>query len=176
MLSALHCRSEALHYGAMQERVIRKYANRRLYDPSESRHLTLDEVRELVVAGDKIRVEDAKTGEDITRSILLQIIVEREEAGRPLLSAELLEQLIRFYGGAMQDFLATYLERSVGSFVDQQERFQDSLLKMMKDTPLATMSQLAEQNLATWKELQQGLFGVPAAQTQKKGPGRKLDK
>jgi polyhydroxyalkanoate synthesis repressor PhaR len=111
--------------GPMKERVIRKYANRRLYDPSESRHLTLDEVRELVVAGDKIRVEDAKTGEDLTRSILLQIIVEREEAGRPLLSAELLEQLIRFYGGAMQDFLATYLERSVGAFVDQQQSFQE---------------------------------------------------
>lgn len=151
----------------MKERVIRKYANRRLYDPSESRHLTLDEVRELVVAGDKVKVEDAKSGEDITRSILLQIIVEREEAGRPLLSAELLEQLIRFYGGAMQDFLATYLERSVGAFVDQQQTFQDKVLKMMKDTPLATMSQLAEQNLAAWQELQKGLFGAPSAQTQK---------
>jgi polyhydroxyalkanoate synthesis repressor PhaR len=153
-------------------RVIRKYANRRLYDPTESRHLTLDEVRERVVAGDKIRVEDAKTGEDLTRSILLQIIVEREEAGRPLLSAELLEQLIRFYGGAMQDFLATYLERSVGSFVAQQERFQDQLLKVMKDSPLAAVSQLAEQNLAAWKELQKGFFGSGSAQMQKE-PGNK---
>lgn len=154
----------------MNARVIRKYANRRLYDPSESRHLTLEEVRDLVVAGETIRVEDAKTGEDLTRSILLQIIVEREEAGRPLLSAELLEQLIRFYGGAMQDFLATYLERSVGAFVDQQQTFQQKVLSMMKDTPLATMGQLAEQNLAMWKDL----LGAPAAQTQKKpGPGRK---
>jgi polyhydroxyalkanoate synthesis repressor PhaR len=160
----------------MKERVIRKYANRRLYDPSESRHLTLDEVRELVVAGEKIRVEDAKTGEDLTRTILLQIIVEREEAGRPLLSAELLEQLIRFYGGAMQDFLATYLERSVGAFVDQQERFQDSVLKLMKDTPLATMSQLAEQHLGAWKELQQGLFGGSLAQSQKKAKPKHGDK
>ena len=151
----------------MKERVIRKYANRRLYDPSESRHLTLDEVRELVVAGEKVRVEDAKSGEDLTRSILLQIIVEREEAGRPLLSADLLEQLIRFYGGAMQDFLATYLERSVGAFVDQQQSFQDQVLKMMKDTPLGTMSQLAEQNLAMWKDL----VGAPSAQTQNKPGG-----
>jgi polyhydroxyalkanoate synthesis repressor PhaR len=160
----------------MKERVIRKYANRRLYDPSESRHLTLDEVRELVTAGEKIRVEDARTGEDLTRSILLQIIVEREEAGRPLLSADLLEQLIRFYGGAMQDFLATYLERSVGAFVDQQERFQHQVLKMMKDTPLATMSQFAEQNLAAWKELQQGLFGLPGAQSQKNPKDKNKDK
>lgn len=160
----------------MKERVIRKYANRRLYDPSESRHLTLDEVRELVMAGEKIRVEDARTGEDLTRSILLQIIVEREEAGRPLLSADLLEQLIRFYGGAMQDFLATYLENSVGAFVEQQERFQNQVLKMMKDTPLATMSQFAEQNLAAWKELQQGLFGLPGAHPQKNPRGGKRDK
>lgn len=160
----------------MKERVIRKYANRRLYDPSESRHLTLDEVRELVVAGEKVRVEDAKTGENITRSILLQIIVEREEAGRPLLSAELLEQLIRFYGGAMQDFLSTYLERSVGAFVDQQQSFQEQVLTMMKDTPLATVSQLAEQNLATWKELQQRMFGIGNAQPQNKKPGNKKPK
>lgn len=161
----------------MKERVIRKYANRRLYDPSESRHLTLDEVRGLIVAGERIRVEDAKTGEDLTRSILLQIIVEREEAGRPLLSADLLEQLIRFYGGAMQDFLATYLERSVGAFVDQQERFQDEVLKMMQDTPLSTMSQLAETNMAAWKELQKTLFGTPFAQSQKgKGAGKKTER
>lgn len=151
----------------MKQRVIRKYANRRLYDPSESRHLTLEEVRDLVVAGERIKVEDAKTREDITRSILLQIIVEREEAGRPLLSAELLEQLIRFYGGAMQDFLATYLERSVGAFVDQQERFQSQVLKMMAESPLATMGQLAEHNLALWKDLQEGLFGGATAQSQK---------
>ena len=160
----------------MKERVIRKYANRRLYDPSESRHLTLDEVRELVVAGEKVRVEDAKTGEDLTRSILLQIIVEREEAGRPLLSAELLEQLIRFYGGAMQDFLSTYLERSVGAFVDQQQSFQEQVLTMMKDTPLSTVSQLAEQNLATWKELQQRMFGMADAQPQNNKPGGKKPK
>jgi len=156
--------------GVMKERVIRKYANRRLYDPSESRHLTLEEVRQAIVAGDKVRVEDAKTGEDLTRSILLQIIVEREEAGRPLLSAELLEQLIRFYGGAMQDFLATYLERSVGAFVDQQERFQDQVLEMMKETPMGALSQLAEQNLNTWKELQESLFAPRSAQSQKKKP------
>lgn len=157
----------------MSERIIRKYSNRRLYDPSESRHLTLDEVRGLVMAGDKIKVEDAKTGDDITRSILLQIIVEREEAGRPLLSAELLAQLIRFYGGAMQDFLATYLENSVGAFVDQQERFQDQLLKVVKDTPLSAMSTLAEQNLSAWQELQRGLFGLPETHPQKDSGGKK---
>jgi polyhydroxyalkanoate synthesis repressor PhaR len=160
----------------MKERVIRKYANRRLYDPSESRHLTLDEVRELVVAGERVRVEDAKTGDDLTRSILLQIIVEQEEAGRPLLSAELLEQLIRFYGGSMQDFLATYLERSVDAFVDQQSRFQDQVLKMMQETPLATMGQLAEQNLAAWQEFQRSVFGGGRTQAQKENAAKGREK
>ena len=77
----------------MNARVIRKYSNRRLYDPETSGHVTLDQVRDMIVAGERVRVEDAKTGEDLTRSILLQIIVEREEAGAPLLSAPLLEQL-----------------------------------------------------------------------------------
>ncbi len=144
----------------MAERVIRKYANRRLYDPSESRHLTLDEVRQLIVSGERVRVEDARSGEDITRSILLQIIVEREEAGRPMLSADLLEQLIRFYGGAMQDFLGNYLERSVDAFVSQQERFQEQLMKLMSENPLSAMAGLAEQNLAAWRELQERFLGM----------------
>ena len=160
----------------MVERVIRKYANRRLYDPAESRHLTLDEVRQLIVSGEKVRVEDARSGEDITRSILLQIIVEREEAGRPMLSADLLEQLIRFYGGAMQDFLGNYLERSVSSFVSQQERFQDQLMKLLTENPMSAMAGIAEQNLAAWKELQERFLGVPPARPQKGEKPKKDDK
>jgi len=138
-------------------RVIRKYSNRRLYDPESSSHITLDQVRELIVSGDRVRVEDAKTGEDITRSILLQIIVEREEAGRPLLSADLLEQLIRFYGGAMQEFFGNYLERSVSAFVEQQEDFQKQILDMVKNNPMAD---LAKRNLDLWNELH-GMLGNP---------------
>ncbi len=144
-------------------RVIRKYSNRRLYDPDQSRHITLDEVRELVVAGEKVRIEDAKSGEDITRSILLQIIVEREEAGRPLLSAQLLEQLIRFYGGAMQELFGSYLERSVSAFVDQQKDFQQQILEMVQQNP---MTELARKNLDLWKEFGEALGSgwTPASQ------------
>jgi polyhydroxyalkanoate synthesis repressor PhaR len=134
----------------MATRVLRKYANRRLYDTSESRHVTLDEVRDIVVAGGNIRVEDAKTGEDLTRSILLQIIVEREAQGKPLLSADLLQQLIRFYGGAMQDFLGAYLERSVSAFVAQQESLQEQMMKLVADNPI---TDLTKRNLALWQEL-----------------------
>jgi polyhydroxyalkanoate synthesis repressor PhaR len=139
----------------MNARVIRKYSNRRLYDPETSGHVTLDQVRDMIVAGERVRVEDAKTGEDLTRSILLQIIVEREEAGRPLLSASLLEQLIRFYGGAMQEFFGNHLERSVSAFVDQQEDFQKQLLEMVQNNP---MTDLAKRNLELWNELH-GMFG-----------------
>lgn len=150
---------------AMGVHVIRKYSNRRLYDPDQSRHITLDEVRELIVSGEKVRIEDAKTGEDITRSILLQIIVEREEAGRPLLSADLLEQLIRFYGGAMQELFGSYLERSVSTFVDHQQDFQQQILEMVQQNPMADM---ARKNLDLWKELSSVMGGNWDSASQKK--------
>ena len=151
----------------MATRVLRKYANRRLYDPSESRHVTLDEVRDIIVEGGSVRVEDAKTGEDLTRSILLQIIVEREAQGKPLLSADLLQQLIRFYGGAMQDFLGAYLERSVSAFVANQENLQQQLLHLARENPMA---ELAKKNLSLWTDLHENIFSAwnPAAQKQKK--------
>jgi polyhydroxyalkanoate synthesis repressor PhaR len=141
----------------MTIRVIRKYANRRLYDPQESRHLTLDEVRQLVVNGERIRVEDVKSGDDITRSILLQIIVEREEAGEPLLSATLLEQLIRFYGGEMQGFLASYLERSVEVFSQRHEALQAQFMRFVTENPVAD---LTRRNMALWEKLQEQLMSA----------------
>lgn len=135
----------------MTTRVIRKYANRRLYDSKESRHLTLDEVRQLVVDGERLRVEDAKTGEDLTRSVLLQIIVEREEAGEPLLSAALLEQLIRFYGGEMQGFLSNYLERSVEAFSNRHEALREQFVRFVSENPV---TELTRRNLALWEKMQ----------------------
>src|SRR5450631_770075 len=85
-----------------QERLIRKYSNRRLYDTSGSRHVTLDDLRQLVVAGEKIKVVDDKSGDDLTRSVLLQIIAEQEQFGLPVLGCDLLEMIIRFYGGPMK--------------------------------------------------------------------------
>jgi polyhydroxyalkanoate synthesis repressor PhaR len=103
------------------ERVIRKYANRRLYDASQSRHITLVDIRNLVVAGVRVKVIEDKTNEDITRLILLQVIADQEQFGRPILSTALLETLIRFYGNSLQTFLSAYLEKSVETFVHEQE-------------------------------------------------------
>lgn len=154
----------------MTVHVIRKYSNRRLYDPEQSKHVTLDQVRELIVSGERVRVEDAKTGEDITRNILLQIIVEREESGRPLLSADVLEQLIRFYGGAMQELFGDYLERGVSAFTEQQETFQDQVRQMLEDNPMADM---AKRNLELWDQLHEMLGKAWSSATHKKGPDDK---
>ena len=102
-----------------EERLIRKYANRRLYDAQDSRHVTVDDLRKLVAAGEHLKVVDDKSGEDLTRSILLQIIASQEQFGTPVLSTQLLEAIIRFYGNPIQQRLTTYLERSIGGLLRQ---------------------------------------------------------
>ncbi len=103
------------------ERIIKKYANRRLYDATVSKHVTLDDIRELIVQGEKIRVVEDKTGEDITRLILLHVIAEQEQFGQPMFSTPLLESIIRLYGNSLQEFMARHLEQSVESFLREQQ-------------------------------------------------------
>src|SRR6478736_4625496 len=110
-----------------EERLIRKYANRRLYDAHNSRHVTLDDLRKLIASGQRIKVIDDKSGEDLTRSILLQIIAAQEQFGTPVLSTQLLEGIIRFYGNPVQDMLARCLEESVGAVMQQQRTVQAAM-------------------------------------------------
>lgn len=106
-------------------RLIKKYPNRRLYDTKTSAYITLGDVKELVLAFENFKVVDAKSSEDLTRSILLQIILEEESGGVPLFSSELLAQMIRFYGHAMQGMLGKYLENNIKAFVDFQGKVQE---------------------------------------------------
>lgn len=106
-------------------RVIKKYPNRRLYDTTTSAYITLAEIKKLVMSATPVQVRDAKTGEDLTRSILLQIILEEEAAGVPMFSEEVLAQLIRFYGHAMQGYMGTFLEGQLQLFTDWQSRMGD---------------------------------------------------
>ena len=140
-----------------RERVIKKYANRRLYDASQSRHVTLEDVREFIVQGEKITVVEDKSGEDITRLILLQVIAEQEQFGKPILSTVLLESIIRFYGNGMQDFMSRYLEKSVETFARQQEGLQAQISKLMANAPMTTMAELAKQNLDYWTRMQESV-------------------
>jgi polyhydroxyalkanoate synthesis repressor PhaR len=110
---------------ADQTRLIKKYPNRRLYDTASSCYITLADVRELVLGQEAFQVVDAKTGEDITRSILLQIILEAESGGSPMFTSDLLAQMIRFYGNAMQGFMGRYLENNITSFTEMQSKLQE---------------------------------------------------
>ena len=101
-------------------RIIKKYPNRRLYDTETSAYITLAEVRRLVMSSTHFVVRDAKTNEDLTRSILLQIILEEEAGGAPMFTEAVLANIIRFYGDAMQSFMGAYLEKNVQSFMDLQ--------------------------------------------------------
>ncbi len=140
-----------------KERLIKKYANRRLYDASQSRHVTLDDIREFIIQGEKVAVVEDKTGDDITRLILLQVIAEQEQFGKPILSTPLLESIIRFYGNGMQDFMSRYLEKSVETFSRQQETLQTQISKLMANAPMTTMGELAKQNLDYWTRMQESV-------------------
>jgi len=143
-----------------QERLIKKYANRRLYDASQSRHITLDDIRGLIVKGEKIRVVEDKSGQDITRHILLQVIAEQEQFGRPILSTAVLESIIRFYGNSMQGFLASFLEKSIETFQHQQESLQAQISKIVSATPLATMADVTRSNLESLAKIQETMLSA----------------
>jgi polyhydroxyalkanoate synthesis repressor PhaR len=106
-------------------RVLKKYPNRRLYDTEVSSYITLAEVKAMVLQGLDFEVRDAKTGDDLTRSILLQIILEEETGGVPIFSASMLSQIIRFYGHAMQGMMGSYLEKNLQTFTDVQARIAE---------------------------------------------------
>jgi polyhydroxyalkanoate synthesis repressor PhaR len=110
---------------ASAERVIKKYPNRRLYDTDTSSYITLAEIKQLVMASEPFVVRDAKTGDDITRSILLQIILEEEAGGSPMFSASVLANIIRFYGHAMQGFMGGYLEKNIQTLQDVQAKLAE---------------------------------------------------
>ncbi|MBM3358880.1 MAG: polyhydroxyalkanoate synthesis repressor PhaR [Betaproteobacteria bacterium] len=119
-----------------QPRIIKKYPNRRLYDTETSSYITLADVKKLVLENIEFKVEDAKTHEDLTRSILLQIILEEESAGAPMFSSDMLSQIIRFYGNAMQGMMGNYLEKNIQTFIEIQKRLQDQSRQIYGENPM----------------------------------------
>ena len=115
-------------------RLIKKYPNRRLYDTRTSSYITLADVKDLVLKHEQFQVVDAKTGEDLTRAILLQIILEEEAGGMPMFTSDLLSQLIRFYGNAMQGMVGNYLEKNMQTFVQVQKQLQEQSHSMYGDS------------------------------------------
>ena len=115
-------------------RLIKKYPNRRLYDTKTSSSITLADVKQLVLANEEFQVLDAKSGDDLTRAILLQIILEEEGGGAPMFSSDVLTQFIRFYGSAMQGMMGSYLERNVQLFNELQKRMQEQSKSLYGDS------------------------------------------
>jgi polyhydroxyalkanoate synthesis repressor PhaR len=138
-----------------QPRIIKKYPNRRLYDTEISSYITLEEIRQLVLDGEAFEVRDAKTGEELTRSVLLQIISEYEDRGQPMFTTNLLSQIIRFYGDSLQGFMGSYLEKSLQIFLDQQHQFRSQLNNILGQTPWSMLNNMTERNLDLWNSVQQ---------------------
>ena len=138
-------------------RILKKYPNRRLYDTETSSYITLTDVKKMVLGGQNFVVRDAKTAEDLTRSILLQIILEEETGGVPMFSAQSLAQIIRFYGNAMQGMMGSYLEHNLQAFTDIQARVAEQS-KGLYDAK-AVSPELWTQFVAGQAPAVQGLMG-----------------
>jgi polyhydroxyalkanoate synthesis repressor PhaR len=136
------------------QRLVKKYPNRRLYDTELSRYITLVDIRDLVMRGVDFRVVDTNSNEDITRQILMQIIMEEEAGGRPLFSSNMLAQMIRFYGGTVHGLFARYLEESLELF----SRHHDQLRQTIGADPMEAMGRLAQRNLDLWTSIQDSFF------------------
>ena len=146
-----------------QSRIIKKYPNRRLYDTEISSYVTLEDVRQLIVEGEEFEVRDARTGADLTRSVLLQILAEHEDIGQPIFSTQLLTTVIRFYGDSLQGIIGSYLERSIQNFSEQQQQLRGTLGNLVVQTPWNLLNQLADKNMEIWKGVQQGIKSGLAA-------------
>ena len=152
-----------------EPRVIKKYPNRRLYDTVESRYITLSDIRRLVNEKIDFLVIDKKTDEDITRSILLQVIAEQETGEAPMMSQDFLAQMIRSYGGTMQGLVGEYLEQSLKLFTAQQNQLRDRMRSMVGLDPVTAMTQMAQENFRQWSSLQESFLKSLAGSPKKPG-------
>jgi polyhydroxyalkanoate synthesis repressor PhaR len=150
--------AQASEGGKNAPRVIRKYPNRRLYDTVESRYVTLADVRRLVVERVDFVVLDRKSQQDITRSILLQVIAEQEGAGESLMSRDFLSQVIRTYGSGLHDFVGRYLDESIQQFARDQRELRDKFKNVLGIDPVETVTAVAQKNYQRWKALQEEVF------------------
>lgn len=164
-------------------RVIKKYPNRRLYDTEESRYITLADVKALVLNKTEFTVIDKKSGDDITRPILLQVIAEQEQHGDAIMSEDFLSQVIRSYGKVMPGFMANYLEQSMRLFVAQQQNIRGQVKRVVGIDPVEAVTDVAQKNFARWKALQDDVFSrllPPAGDTDAAGvdeaPAKKAPK
>lgn len=141
-----------------QKRIIKKYPNRRLYDTEISKYITMENLKNLVLEGVDFQVIDVKTDEDLTRSVLLQIIAEQEHGGEPIFSTDSLTQIIRFYGDSVQGVASDYINQSLNLFSEQQASLQKQFEDAVDGTPMQSIAELTKQNIDMWNQMQQNFF------------------
>lgn len=156
---------------AESKRIIKKYPNRRLYDTEISSYITLEEVRQLVLDGESFEVRDARSGKDLTRTVLLQIIAEHEEHGQPMLSTELLTGIIGFYGDELQGFMGPYLEHSMQVFLEQQASLRQELAGARGAAPGGSLDTLLARNRELCRAMQDMLGDAAATPGEKPAHG-----
>ena len=140
-------------------RIIKKYPNRRIYDTQDSKYITLMDVRDMVVEGLDFKIVDAKSGDDLTRNVLLQIIIEQESANNPLFTTDNLQNFIRYYGAGQQQGFSEFMNQSVAFFKQQQEQFSSSVSEMMEQNPVKVIADISQQNMEMWQNMQNAFFG-----------------
>lgn len=158
-------------------RVIKKYPNRRLYDTEKSSYITLAEVHKIIKSGKEFKVVDADSGEDITRSILVQIIIDQENGETPIFTTDMLTKFIRFYDDAAQNLFGEFLEKNMQMFTEQQKQMMGGLI----DNPVTRIVQeTTERNLMFWQDMQQKFLDIatsgirtPAPETEDDEPKSK---
>lgn len=140
-------------------RTIKKYPNRRIYDTHDSKYITINDVRDMVVNGIEFKVIDTQSKKDITRSILLQIIIDQESESDPLFSTDNLQNFIRYYGENQQQGFSDFINQSLAFFQQQQEQFQSNMSDIMENNPVKIWSDISKQNMEMWQQMQGAFFG-----------------
>jgi polyhydroxyalkanoate synthesis repressor PhaR len=140
-------------------RTIKKYPNRRIYDTHDSKYITINDVRDMVVNGIEFKVIDTQSKKDITRSILLQIIIDQESESDPLFSTDNLQNFIRYYGENQQQGFSDFIDQSLTFFQQQQDQFQSNMTDIMENNPVKVWSDISKQNMEMWQQMQGAFFG-----------------
>jgi len=160
-------------------RIIKKYPNRRLYDTEKSSYITLAAVYQLIREDVDFKVVDAESGDDITRSILIQIIIDQENGESPIFTTEMLTKFIGFYDDAAKNLFGEFLEKNLQIFTEQQKRFQQHMVEGLIDNPMSRVVQdMTERNLEMWQGMQKSFFDLATAgmrPTGKEGDAAKTD-
>ncbi len=142
-----------------EERLIKKYPNRRLYDTTESAYVTLEQVRRMVLDEIPFKVIEQKSGTDITRTVLMQIIMEQESDGRPLFTIDILNNFIRNYDTDTQQQFTDFIAQSTSMFAEQQSVFAEQMNKTFKGTPIEAWAELGNSQMKAWQKIQKSMFG-----------------